>query len=218
MSLNITKPAVQLTTVALVLSALTSGCGGENQEATQLECFDAFAGPDIAECDRQVCVPAAQSWRVEVGPDDGVLSCDGYGGAQHCRGNDVYQAFIFESDDLYLYLSFDPQLVGDLTPAGFESSFEYLWLNVYFPQEQSEEGVFYTQVSARRGIETFESFKYEDGRLKAVFSVEFKSLRQEVQSDDDACFAGDIQGWCGCNYAIGPRVVTFDIDLPVETL
>ncbi|MBZ5715853.1 hypothetical protein [Nannocystis pusilla] len=194
------------TTGATVESSGTEGEPGLCVAATP-------GSPAVPECELDFCPPASK--HIVAHDDDGApgLKCNHWSG--FCNSsNDDYQAFMFESEDLVIYLSFDPQL--ERSDASFKANFKYLWAQVEFPPDPTDHSHFYEQTEDLSGLEIFDSFAFADGRLKASLQLDVDRVWQRVASNHPECVAGDIAGQCSCTYTGLAIPVTIDIDLAVE--
>ncbi|WAS91410.1 hypothetical protein [Nannocystis punicea] len=170
---------------------------------------------EVSECEIDFCPPA--SWHVVAHNEEGTpgLKCDNWSGSCDSNTSD-YQAYMFESEDLVIYLSFEPQLADEHSDASFKANFDYLWAEVRFPPDPSDHSEFYEQTDAMHGLEIFDSFTFEDGRLKASLHLDVDSIVQRIASDHPECISGDISGECSCTYTGLDIPVTIDIDLTVD--
>lgn len=167
----------------------------------------------VAECDVPFCPPVARLIRVVNEEGEPGLQCTGWGGgSESCQGNDVYQAFKYESEDLFLYISFGPEIVGQYSNDAFHEHFHHIWLNVYFPPHPP---AFFHQVSAIRSIDFFDEFRYDNGRLYGSLTFDILRVLQRVQSSDPDCFYDDILGECYCDYRdlVIPTRIEFDLSV-----
>ena len=117
---------------------------------------------------------------------------------------------------MFIYVSFEPQLADEHSDASFKANFKYMWVHVRFPPHPTDHSEFYEQTEAMFGLEIFDSFTFEGGRLKASLHFDVDSVTQKVVSEHQDCFGGDISGECYCTYKGLDIPVTIDIDLSVD--
>lgn len=172
-------------------------------------------GPAVDECEIKFCPPT--SWHIVARNEEGTpgLTCDQWNGAWcDTTGNLAYE---FENELLFIYLSFKPEVAEEHSDASFKANFDYFWTNVYFRPDPTDHSEFYRQIEAMDGLAAFESFKFEDGRLKARFTIDVDMVWQRVESKDPDCLSGDISGQCACRYEGFNKIpVTVDLDLSVD--
>ena len=185
--------------------------GGEEEPPPPTEQCRIGEGP-VDECGAELCIDEVLHIQVTENRNGDGLTCAGYGGAEQCQGNNDYQSFDYDGEETYLYFSFDPAISGNYSDENFKRYFDYIWLNIYFPGYTRQ---FYHQVWAQFDLDYFESFTYENGRLKGRIDTFIDQQYQEVESDADSCISGDIAGQCYCSYDI-PVHVILDFDLEVE--
>ncbi|MBN2527538.1 MAG: hypothetical protein JXR76_14180 [Deltaproteobacteria bacterium] len=170
------------------------------------------SGP-VAECQTELCIDDVIHISVTENAAGEGLMCTGWAGSETCTGNDDYQAFAYDGDDVFLVFSFAPEIAGNYSEENFRDLFDHVWLNIYFPGYDKR---FYHQVSTTSDLNYFDSFKYSEGRLKGRIDTTINAQLQSVQSSDENCISDDIMGKCACGYNIPVRVV-IDFDLAVES-
>jgi len=185
---------------------------GADSGVTGVRTCSTGTGAAVPECQTEFCAPGTLAIVANAAPG---LRCTGFGGAATCQGNADYQAFEYKDDNLYLYLSFKPAIASGYSDAAFKANFDYLWLNVYFPQANTDHTTFFSQTAALRGLSSLVSFSYTSGRLQGRLHIPIKRVDQLVNSTNSACIADDIAGRCYCSYP-AETDATIDFDLAVQ--
>jgi hypothetical protein len=161
-------------------------------------------------CDEPLCVP--DTVEIELTDEHAALECTGYGGSQACTGNETYQAFQIETEQGFFYFSFDPRIADEYSAETFERYFQNAWFNIYAPGHAQE---YFVQMSTRSRTDPFDVFTFEDGRLVVEMDLTLNAFTRRVESDEEACFSGDIAGECYCEYGVFDTKVTVRIDVTV---
>ena len=144
------------------------------------------------------------------------LACTGWGGAQSCEGSKASQAFVFKNEVVYLYLSFDPSIIGNYSEEGFRNKFKYLNATVALPDIATSGYRYETSERIRTGDPRLVSLAYDTGRpLGQVDLGSITYISRRIESREDTCMSGDILGMCACTYEIPPTPVDIKFSLAV---
>lgn len=116
-----------------------------------------------------------------------------------CDADFDYRAYRFDSREVYVRLSFEPTIVGDLRLQTLRDSFNYATLEIRFPDrdistEDREVTHYYSPLEPVREV-TFDSF--EDGRLHFSLAGTIDGITREIYDlTDESCITDDILGLC----------------------
>lgn len=162
------------------------------------------------------CPPDEISISIDEFSPDSLLTCTGYGGAEACAGNEDYQAFVFDSEDLYLYFSFDPSIIGNYSSTAFTDTFGYLNATIKLPDSANFDYYHQTREPIRTGDPRLVSLSYDKGRLLGHVDLGgVTRISRRIESRERTCIEGDIMGMCTCVYEVRPIPVDIKFSLAV---
>lgn len=139
-----------------------------------------------------------------------------------CDQHFDYRAYTYEDDRVFLYLSFDPDVIATSTYDGLIKHYNYLNMEVRFPERATATSRFYyanrypverlTKPNADGVIVEF--FTYEESRLRGRISGTATHITEFRTSNEPSCRVGDQGGMCFFDEpAELPFVITFDLTL-----
>lgn len=144
-----------------------------------------------------------------------------------CDSESVYRAHSFQDDNLAIYMSFAPELVGNYSYDNIVTSFNYADLRIAVPMLGSDKSEVYFQprdvlreLSFNADIAYTSSFRldlhsFEDGYLRGTWTGTITELTQRTQDpSDDECNTGDIVGECFESIAVTmPFTLLFNLQV-----
>ena len=156
---------------------------------------------DVPECMGTFCAPRRLDIEVRSDAAGASWKCSGYAGAGQCQGNEDYQAYVLELPAIYLYVSFEPEIVRERDAEAVVRHFHHLWMNSYFPDRRAD-GV-YEQMTFFKGDKAIKRFELRGDLLEIeIEPPPLDGAAYGVQSRDDDCSSGDISGMCHCPFAL----------------
>lgn len=190
------------------------GCAnnGEEDEFTPNECIN-----------QRDCAPEILSIVVEKTGKN----CSGFEIScpvgEVCDENYLYRAYSYDDEDIHLSISFNPEIVGNYSLASFEENFEYIDFQIYFPEKNTGDSIFYFKnlnPVRQLGRTSSEGLKftfnaYENGNIQGAIEGTITTITEYIKSDSLDCFTDDIMGIC---YTSEEANIPFNItfNLPLE--
>lgn len=145
----------------------------------------------------------------------GVLVCPN----ADCDKSRVYGAYVYETDEVYAYLSFT-NASDDRAEPTFESAFSYLNLEIRFPAFDTNEGGRVITHTANISLEPIRELDLKQSGTSLEFTVSgtFNELTQYIRdSKDEDCITGDIVGMCYETVELDatiPYEISFSLQVP----
>jgi hypothetical protein len=139
-----------------------------------------------------------------------------------CDQHYDYRAYRYEDDRVFLYLSFDPNVIGTSTYEELVSYYNYLNMEVRFPERTTTASRFFyanrypvarlTEPNADGVIVEF--LAYEEHRLRGRISGTATRITEFRTSNQPGCRIDDQGGICFFDEPANiPFVITFDLTL-----
>lgn len=143
-----------------------------------------------------------------------------------CDGDFDYRAHMFSDDNLTLYISFSPRLVGDYSYNSIVENFNYADMRIQVPTLGADNSEVYFQpldvlreLSFNADIGRTSSFRldlhdFEDGYLSGTWAGTITELTERTEdATDDDCYTTEIQGEC---YEAIPVNMPFSLHFNLE--
>lgn len=121
-----------------------------------------------------------------------------------CDENYDYRAYKYSDQDIDLYISFNPEVIGKHSLKSFKDNFDFMYFRIYFPDRHTENSVSYYHNSivirqlreaTQESLQfSFDGFK--DGKTQGTIEGIATEITERIESDSLDCLSGDVMGIC----------------------